>query len=93
MFIQNNDKAAFSTPFSRTTGFNPINRKNFCFLAKFSFFRKFLQIFHVVLPLQISVSNSKKSVPVSFTKKSAQKIVLFYSKNLRFQNFLAFLQK
>ena len=34
---------------SRTQEFNPINRKRFCSLAKFSVFRKFIQTFHVLL--------------------------------------------
>ena len=41
----------------------------------------------------MSVNNSQKSAPASCTKKSAQKIFLFYRKNLRFQNFLAFYRK
>ena len=75
------------------TGFNHINRKNFCFLAKFAVCRKFLQIFHVVFVSKISVKICRNLPQLAEPKKSAQKNFLFYRKNLRFKTFQAFYRK
>ena len=68
----------FSNNFRRGTifeklspGFNRIIRKIFCFLAKFSVFRRSVHIFHVVILSKIYLNNSQESAPASCTKKSA----------------------
>ena len=66
---------------------------SFCFLDKFSVFKKFLQIFHVASVTKISVSKTQESAPASCTKQSVQKTFMFYKKNFRLPNFMAFYRK
>ena len=65
----------------------------FLFSGQIFCFQKIPTDFSCCVPIKNFCKNFQESAPASCTKKSAQKIFLFYRKNLRFQNFLAFYRK
>ena len=61
-------------------GFNPVNRIFFCVLAKFSVFRKFLQVFSVVFLSKISVKFFRNLPLLAAPKNLHRKFFCFAEK-------------